>query len=641
MSSVLDGLKQLLVASPFSHAKYALLVVIALLFQGVHKCVLARRANPSSPRRHAGKASGRHRRPTVRFDSTLFWRVVGLLRICFPSVFSPESGAMVALTLLLALRTRLTLMLSRVAGNNVKALVQKNFRELLLGIGDIALYALPATVVNVSIGYTISSIEWRFRERLQQALHKEYFQGRRVYDLATTGTVDNPGHRVTNDVQCFSRELAVLIPSILKPSMDIVTFSSALAEHGGHNESLLIFSYYAFVAVLFRLILPNFATMMAASHAKEGNLRTMHTQLLHHAEEVAFYRGADVERATADRLLRSYLRLESNIKRLKWWGTLVSSMFVEYGSTCVGLAVCGFDVARRADSMDAAGMAQLYARNAKLCTSLAKSIARLFSIHLKVSAVCGGAHRVGELQDSLRSLERNERETTLSLVEESSDDKIVFKNAYILSPSDKMILANYNATFKAGRHVLIMGCNGAGKTALIRVITGVWSLREGSLKRPPPSQMVVLTQRVYLPPGTLRTQFTYPTSEADKRAGDIEDAKLVEFATRVGLRGLLTRVGGLDAWKEWSEVLSGGERQRVAFVRALYHRPTFVFLDECTSAVSQNIEPTLYKLLLDEGMTLITTSHRESLKKFHHDIMMLDGVGGYTETEVGQPRVTI
>ena len=53
--------------------------------------------------------------------------------------------------------------------------------------------------------------------------------------------------------------------------------------------------------------------------------------------------------------------------------------------------------------------------------------------------------------------------------------------------------------------------------------------------------------------------------------------------------------------------------------RLFYHRPQFAILDECTSAVSVDVEGAMYKYCKEVGITLFTVSHRKSLW-VHHEV---------------------
>jgi ATP-binding cassette, subfamily D (ALD), member 3 len=62
--------------------------------------------------------------------------------------------------------------------------------------------------------------------------------------------------------------------------------------------------------------------------------------------------------------------------------------------------------------------------------------------------------------------------------------------------------------------------------------------------------------------------------------------------------------------------------------RVFYHRPLFAILDECTSAVSSEVENKIYETCRTLGITIFTVSHRESLRIHHNYILRIEGIDG-------------
>ncbi|EAW73050.1 ATP-binding cassette, sub-family D (ALD), member 3, isoform CRA_d [Homo sapiens] len=220
-----------------------------------------------------------------------------------------------------------------------------------------------------------------------------------------------------------------------------------------------------------------------------------------------------------------------------------------------------------------------------------------------------------------------------------ADNIIKFDHVPLATPNGDVLIRDLNFEVRSGANVLICGPNGCGKSSLFRVLGELWPLFGGRLTKPERGKLFYVPQRPYMTLGTLRDQVIYPDGREDQKRKGISDLVLKEYLDNVQLGHILEREGGWDSVQDWMDVLSGGEKQRMAMARLFYHKPQFAILDECTSAVSVDVEGYIYSHCRKVGITLFTVSHRKSLWKHHEYYLHMDGRGNYEFKQITEDTV--
>ncbi|GLI78444.1 ATP-binding cassette long-chain fatty acid transporter pxa1 [Penicillium ochrochloron] len=570
--------------------------------------------------------------------------------IMVPRWGSKETGLLMSHGVFLLLRTYLSLLIARLDGEIVRDLVAGKGKAFLWGIVKWCGIGTLASYTNAMIKFLQSKVSIAFRTRLTRYIHDLYLtENHNFYKLMNLdGGIQGPDQFITQDLTLFCTAAASLYSSLGKPMVDLFVFNYQLYRSLGPLALSGILTGYFSTAVVLRKLSPPFGKLKAVEGKKEGDFRGLHSRLLANAEEISFYGGADTERVFLVRSFKELQRWMEGIYSLKIRYNMLEDMILKYSWSAFGYLVTSLPVFLPAwgglggamELADAAGGRERgrmkeFITNKRLMLSLADAGGRMMYSIKDISELAGYTSRVYTLIATLHRIHANayypNRGSELySLADvqgttHNGFDGVRLEQVPIVAPSlypmggDELI-ESLSFIVHSGDHLLISGPNGVGKSAIPRIVAGLWPVYRGLVSRPRPiglDGIMFLPQRPYLSVGTLRDQVIYPHTEIDMREGDQSDAMLQKILDAVHLGYLPQREGGWDARKEWKDVLSGGEKQRMAMARLFYHEPRYAFIDEGTSAVSSDVEGVLYERAKERGITLITISTRASLKKYH------------------------
>lgn len=587
-------------------------------------------------------------------DVLFFQRLWELIKIVIPSWKSAEIGYLIALTVFLYLRTWLSIYLATVKGRIVKGIIKLDLNLFLKGLFNLALCAFPGSFINSCLTFFNKSLAINFRARLTNYFLDKYLKDLVYYQMTNLDQrIGTPDQRLTTDIEKWASSLSNLYSNISKPVLDIILFSRKLSSLVGIEGPFYVILWYVFTGILLRFVSPSFGKLFAVEQRLEGDYRACHSDLVNHAEEIAFFRGNQWEKT---RLNKSYATLINHshiIMQKRLFMGCFDSVLVKYGATLVGYVVIGLPVfgAEHGDYLKKVGndpstITRDYVRNSSLLIDLAGAIGRLIVSYKTIQSLAGYTCLIYEMKEVLEDLQEGKYERTMidnalevhKKMNISAESKgeiiesniIKFENVPIVSPNGDVLVKSLNIEIKPGMNCIIAGPNGCGKSSLFRILGSLWPVRGGQIQRPHLDQMFYIPQRPYLPAGTLRDQLIYPHKKLDMLRKKVTDNDLRGLLRDVLLENIVEREGGFDAVNDWNDVLSGGEKQRIAMARLFYHKPIFAILDECTSSTSLDIEKIAYDQCKKLEITLFTVSHRLSLYQFHDFILRFDGEGGWS-----------
>lgn len=476
-------------------------------------------------------------------------------------------------------------------------------------------------------------LQQRLALRWRKWMTKNYlakWTGQQMYyrlEMFSQGTADNPDQRISEDINLFTARTLSFMSGLLRSATTIVCFIfvlwnlSEVLSFTAAGQEIHIYGYLVWTALAYSVLGTwithkvghRLVSLNYIQQKLEADFRFSMVRLRETAESVAFYNGAAKEEAFLSNrfmtLLRNTLFIIKKQKQLSWLTNSYAQIAIIFPFV---VAVPRY----LSQNISLGGLMQI----ANCFGKVQDAMSYFVDVYASLAEWQSCAERLLSFDRHIAAIEKETEEKSGSLVREETPDKLRLTDVTISVPAmdenkrTREIISSASCSIKSGEHVILKGPSGSGKSTLLRTLAGFWPYVKGHISMPAPSEMMFIPQKPYIPMGTSAEAASYPLETADE---EILSPLLVEY----GLSHLMEKT---DTEADWSHILSLGEQQKLAFVRVFLRKPKWVFLDEATSAMDEETEEKMYRLLTAlPGTTVISIGHRSTLDKWHDRVLRI------------------
>ena len=476
-------------------------------------------------------------------------------------------------------------------------------------------------------------LQQRLALRWRKWMTKNYlakWTGQQMYyrlEMFSQGTADNPDQRISEDINLFTARTLSFMSGLLRSATTIVCFIfvlwnlSEILSFSAAGQEFHIYGYLVWTALAYSVLGTwithkvghRLVSLNYLQQKLEADFRFSMVRLRETAESVAFYNGAAKEESFLSNrfmtLLRNTLFIIKKQKQLSWLTNSYAQIAIIFPFV---VAVPRY----LSQNISLGGLMQI----ANCFGKVQDAMSYFVDVYASLAEWQSCAERLLSFDKHIAAIEKETEEKSGSLVREETPDRLRLTDVTISVPAmdenkrTREIISSAACTIRSGEHVILKGPSGSGKSTLLRTLAGFWPYVKGHISMPASSEMMFIPQKPYIPMGTSAEAASYPLETADK---EILSPLLMEY----GLSHLMEKP---DTEADWSHILSLGEQQKLAFVRVFLRKPKWVFLDEATSAMDEETEEKMYRLLTAlPGTTVISIGHRSTLDKWHDRVLRI------------------
>jgi vitamin B12/bleomycin/antimicrobial peptide transport system ATP-binding/permease protein len=517
----------------------------------------------------------------------------------------------VGLIALLCGANALNVVNSYVGRDFMTALVERDkaefIRQALFYLGVFG----ASTVVAVVARFIEERLGLLWRDFLTRGSLSHYLSDRAYYRLEASRALAYPDQRIAEDIRSFTVTTLSFVLMALNSGFTIVAFSGVLWSI---SPLLFIVSvlYAAFGSFLTFVLGRPLISLNYDRLDKEASFRSALIHVRENAESIML---TGREAPHVARLLHRLEELVANFNRITVINRNVGFFTTGYNwliqiipILIVAPAFINGTIAFGVITQSAMAFSTLVAAFSLIVTQF-QSLSNFAAVVARLSSLI-------ETVERMRSTTGSE----IEIVE--AEGRLAYEGLTLLSPTNGgPILRDLSISIPFGTRVLIRGSTEAAGVALFRATAGCPSVGVGRIIRPRADEILFLTQRPYLPPGTLRQIL----------AGElhaISDDRIFGLLRALNLEHVLAQADGLDVERDWAVLLSLAEQQLLAITHILLATPRFVFLDRVETALGSDQVTKILHMLAESSITYINNGEADRDSTDLYDAVLECGEDG-------------